>query len=164
MGTDASRVQMVSGLSGRAQCWVESLILALGGPSAIWVVSKVISLSFPAVVHGSPEQRFLAWLSGGRNRRVAVCDRALVCIAEPRALLQRSRSLGLGNMASVGRRTPVGSAFCRQQSPVSAPNAHSDLIRVLAAWNSPLCCAGYGHHSWILRRSPLSRLSNDRIR
>ena len=42
MGTDASRVQMVSGLSGRAQCWVESLILALGGPSAIWVVSKVI--------------------------------------------------------------------------------------------------------------------------
>ena len=65
MGTDASRVQMVSGLSGRAQCWVESLILALGGPSAIWVVSKVISLSFPAVVHGSPEQRFLAWLSGG---------------------------------------------------------------------------------------------------
>src|SRR6267143_1968770 len=46
MGTDASRVQMVSGLSGRAQCWVESLILALGGPSGLWFALQSRGLSF----------------------------------------------------------------------------------------------------------------------
>ena len=156
MGTDASRVQMVSGLSGRAQCWVESLILALGVPSAIWVVSKVISLSFPAVVHGSPEQRFLAWLSGG------VIVEWLFVIGLWFAL--QSRGLSFRDLGVWGLGTWPVWVVALLLAAVSAPNTHSDLIRVLAAWNSPLCCAGYGHHSWILRRSPLSRLSNDRIR
>jgi len=65
MGTDASRVQTVIGLSSRPRCWVESLILGLGVPAAIWAVSRVISLSFPVAAHGSPEQHFLVWISGG---------------------------------------------------------------------------------------------------
>ncbi|OLD19544.1 MAG: hypothetical protein AUI85_02600 [Acidobacteriales bacterium 13_1_40CM_3_55_5] len=84
---------------------MEPLILALGGPSAIWVVSKVISLSFRAVVHGSPEQRFLAWLSGG------VIVEWLFVIGLWFAL--QSRGLSFRDlMASVGRRAPVGSGFC----------------------------------------------------
>lgn len=65
MVTHASGVQMASGSPGRLLCWVESLILALGVPAAIWGVSKLISISVPAALHGSPEQRFLLWISAG---------------------------------------------------------------------------------------------------
>jgi membrane protease YdiL (CAAX protease family) len=30
----------------------------------IWCVSKLISVSLPGIAHGSPEQRFLLWISG----------------------------------------------------------------------------------------------------
>jgi len=51
--------------SGRVQCWVESVVLALGSPVLIWGVSRLISLSVPTAAHGSPEQRFLLWASEG---------------------------------------------------------------------------------------------------
>jgi len=47
MGTDASRVQMVSGSSGRAQCWVESLILALGSPRRFGLFQRSFHFRFP---------------------------------------------------------------------------------------------------------------------
>ena len=65
MATQAWGGKTVTPSPGRLQCWVESLILALGIPAAIWAVSKLISVSIPAAVHGSPEQRFVFWLSGG---------------------------------------------------------------------------------------------------
>ena len=51
--------------SGRVQCWVESVVLALGSPVLIWGVSRLISLSVPTAAYGSPEQRFLLWASEG---------------------------------------------------------------------------------------------------
>ncbi len=50
---------------GWIQHWLEFLILALGVPSAIWAVSKLILLFVPAAIHGSPEQRYMLWISGG---------------------------------------------------------------------------------------------------
>jgi membrane protease YdiL (CAAX protease family) len=65
MATQAWGVKAVTPPSGRLQCWVESLVLGVGIPSAIWAVSRLISASIPAAVHGSPEQRFFWWLTGG---------------------------------------------------------------------------------------------------
>jgi uncharacterized protein len=64
MPTQASGVLANAKGSGRAPCWIASLILALGFPAVIWCVSKLISISFPTAAHGSPEQRFLLWISG----------------------------------------------------------------------------------------------------
>jgi membrane protease YdiL (CAAX protease family) len=65
MGPEVSGTRAVANSSGRVQCWVESVILALGSPIAIWVFSRLISVSVPAASHGSPEQRFLLWASEG---------------------------------------------------------------------------------------------------
>src|SRR5690242_3105751 len=65
MGNETSAVAALENRSGRIRCWVESLVLALGSPLAIWVVSRLISFEIPASSHGSPEQRFLIWASGG---------------------------------------------------------------------------------------------------
>jgi membrane protease YdiL (CAAX protease family) len=65
MGPEVSGTRAVGNSSGRVQCWVESVILALGSPIAIWVFSRLISVSVPAASHGSPEQRFLLWASEG---------------------------------------------------------------------------------------------------
>jgi len=65
MPTQASGVFPVGKSSGRVQCWLESLVLALGSPLAIWGVSKIISISFAAASDASPEQRFLLWVSQG---------------------------------------------------------------------------------------------------
>jgi membrane protease YdiL (CAAX protease family) len=57
------------GVAGRSSvrflCWVESLILGCAMPAAIWAVSRLLSRSFPADLHGSPEQRFMLWISAG---------------------------------------------------------------------------------------------------
>jgi membrane protease YdiL (CAAX protease family) len=65
MGSEVSGTRAVGNTSGRVQCWVESVILALGSPIAIWVFSRLISVLVPAASHGSPEQRFLLWASEG---------------------------------------------------------------------------------------------------
>jgi membrane protease YdiL (CAAX protease family) len=65
MVTEGSGVRAGGKSSGRIQCWVESVILALGSPLAIWGISRLISASVPAASHGSPEQRFLIWASEG---------------------------------------------------------------------------------------------------
>jgi membrane protease YdiL (CAAX protease family) len=59
MVTEVSEVQATSGGSVRVRCWAESLLLGLGMPTAMWVAKKIISTSIPAVVNGSPAQRFL---------------------------------------------------------------------------------------------------------
>ncbi len=65
MSAEVSKIEELAPSSGKFRCWAESLILGLGIPSAIWASSKLISTSIPAAVHGSPEQRFLFWISGG---------------------------------------------------------------------------------------------------
>jgi membrane protease YdiL (CAAX protease family) len=65
MGAEGSKIKEPTPSSGQFLCWAESLILGLGIPSSVWVISKLISTSIPAAVHGSPEQRFLFWLSAG---------------------------------------------------------------------------------------------------
>jgi hypothetical protein len=94
MDTHVSRVQTASAASGRLVCWLESLIVGLGIPAAIWIISKLISLSIPAAVHGSAEQRFLLWILGGVDRRVGLCSRGLVRIANPRILFQKTLAFG----------------------------------------------------------------------
>ncbi len=65
MATHAPGDRTINASSWQLRCWIESLILALGIPAATWAVSKLISLSISAAVHGTPEQRFLLWISGG---------------------------------------------------------------------------------------------------
>src|SRR2546427_6272851 len=65
MAAQPSAVPAVEKSSGRVQCWLESLVLAIGSPLAIWGVSTFVSFSIPAATHGSPEQRFLIWASNG---------------------------------------------------------------------------------------------------
>src|SRR5258707_1864003 len=65
MSAEVFKIEELAPSSGKFRCWAESLILGLGIPSAIWASSKLISTSIPAAVHGSPEERFLFWISGG---------------------------------------------------------------------------------------------------
>ena len=65
MTADNSSAQETDRSSRWVHCWLEFLILALGVPAAIWIVSKLISLFIPAAIHGSPEQRYMLWISGG---------------------------------------------------------------------------------------------------
>src|SRR5256884_4277831 len=62
---EKKKVQIVSGLSGRAERSARSLILAHGGTSAIWIGSNLPPLSFPAVFHSTPNHSFLACTRGG---------------------------------------------------------------------------------------------------
>ncbi len=64
MATPPSVVGELGKSSSRVQCWLESLILGLGFPAMIWCVSKLLSVSLPGMAHGSPEQRFLLWITG----------------------------------------------------------------------------------------------------
>jgi membrane protease YdiL (CAAX protease family) len=65
MDAEVSKIKELAPSSGQFRCWAESLVLGLGIPSVIWTISKLISTSIPAAVHGSPEQRFLFWISAG---------------------------------------------------------------------------------------------------
>lgn len=65
MTAQFSEAKGVTRSFGRLQCWIDALVLGLGVPSAIWAVSKLISSSIPGALHGSPEQRFFYWFSGG---------------------------------------------------------------------------------------------------
>lgn len=162
MATQGSGVRVVRASSGRLQCWVESLVLGLGIPAAIWVVSKLISTSFPAAVHGSPEQRYLFWLSAG------VIVEWLFVIGLWFASRRRGLSFGdfgvwrLGTWLGWVVALLFAALSLSAASSVSASNAHSNLIRVLTAcWISPHCCSPSRSHGGILRRSSVSRLSND---
>jgi len=65
MTAKTSGVLLVGRSSGRTQCWLESLALALGSPLAIWAVSRLVPVSGPIASHASPEQRFLLWVIPG---------------------------------------------------------------------------------------------------
>ena len=65
MAAQPSAVPALGNSSGRIQCWLESLVLAIGSPLAIWGVSTFVSFSIPAATHGSAAQRFLIWASNG---------------------------------------------------------------------------------------------------
>ena len=65
MTTQASGIRAIGEFSGRVQCWVESVVLAVGSPVLIWGVSRLISLSVPTAANGSTEQRFLLWAGEG---------------------------------------------------------------------------------------------------
>ena len=65
MTTQASGIRAIGKFSGRVQCWVESVVLAVGSPVLIWGVSRLISLSVPTAANGSTEQRFLLWAGEG---------------------------------------------------------------------------------------------------
>src|SRR5438105_3384615 len=98
------------------------------------------------------------------DRRVVVCARACVCIEPPETRFQGPRCLADGKLGCLAYRAPVRSSFDRQQSAVSAKDAYPPLIRFLPAWISPGRSAHNGNHGGILRRSSVSRFSDERIR
>ena len=147
MDTPVLGVQTATASSGRLLCWLESLILGLGVPAAIWVVSKLISISVPAAVHGSAWAALPALDCWRCDRRMVLCNRALVCIADPRILLQRSRRLALGNMARLGHGAPICSCLLSAAIFGSCPectflshmrSCRMDFISLLRFfWESP---------------------------
>ncbi len=52
------------GQGRRLNCWAVALLVGLGMPAMIWFTNKIIAYLFPAAVHGSHEQRYIAWILG----------------------------------------------------------------------------------------------------
>ena len=159
-----SGTQEASASSSQLLCWVESLILALGIPSAIWAVSKLISFSIPSAVHGSSEQRFLLWIMGG------VIVEWLIVIVLWFVLRNRGYTFKDLGVWSFGRWSAWAIALLFAALSIASnlrflpQNARPHLICILADWIPSLCSASHGNYRRLLRGSPVSSFSYDRIR